>query len=127
MKLSFYPDSLADVTEYSDDEGDGVIDHLNELVLDKACRVAAVEARVAANHIFNSLAPDCPLFVALYIEMCDLVGGPLEYLECLRAKQTDVFGKTSYVAVPGKMHTIKYFEPCSDVLEEVEEEDFLKY
>jgi len=104
---------------YNDDESDD----FGELRLDKWCRLAADEAKVAADHIFASLAEPCPEFVALSIDINEHFGAELECSAFLRSRQTDVFGRTTWVAQSIDARTLKYYVPCSDVLRDIEDED----
>lgn len=70
------------------------------------------QARVAADFVFDTLAPCCPWFVALVMELNTEEGDCIESVEYLRSKQTDAFGYASYVGLPVKEGTVKYYEPC---------------
>lgn len=97
-----------------------------EVKLDRACKTAVEDAKAAADYIFESLARSCARFVAITIDINDPAGGPFDNLEFMRATQTDLFGKSTYVAQPMEYGTIKYYEPCSDILEETQEDDLLE-
>jgi len=94
--------------------------------VDRACKTAVEDTKAAADHIFESLTRSCPRFVALSIDISDAAGGDLENLEFMRATQTDLLGKTTYVAQPVEWGTIKSYEPCSDVLQDTQEDDLLE-
>lgn len=86
------------------------------------------QARAAADLVFDSLVPCCPWFVALALDLnTEHDSDSMCSVEFLRSKQIDLFGKTSYVGRPVEQGTIKYYEPCSDVLEDLPDEDLLKY
>jgi len=73
-----------------------------------------------ADGIFNELYESCPKFVALVIdqrtldEHCTTVDVPRSGF--LRARQTDICGRTKAVGVPIEPHMIKHYEPCSEIL-----------
>lgn len=127
LKLSYYPDCLAHISDPDEDEEmDESGETFCDVKVDRACKTAVGEAKAAADHIFNSLTRDCPRFVALSIEINDSLGGDLDCLEFMRATQTDLLGRTTYVAQSIKWGTIKFYEPCSDILRETQEDDLLE-
>lgn len=77
----------------------------------------AQEARLAADMIFDSLASSCPSLVALVIDAsgAELHARPVGFL---RAKQLDLYGKTTFVGVPVPLRELVYHEPCSEILSE---------
>ena len=109
-----------------DDYGDSIVDtsvELEELRLDKWCRLAASEAKVAADHIFASLAESCPRFSVLAIDINEHFGAELETTGFLRSTQTDVLGRTTCVALPIDARTIKYYVTCPEILHDIVDED----
>ena len=73
------------------------------------------QARVAADFVFDRLAPYCPWFVALVMQLNTEEGDCIGTVEYMRSQQTDVFGKATYVGLPVEEGTIKYYEPCCHV------------
>lgn len=96
---------------------------MKSLKLDKACKEKEEQAKVVADHIFEALGQACPFFVALAVDVNVPTGGTLSKLEFLRVKQTDLLGKTTFVARSVESGTIKYYEPCSEILRTVHEVD----
>lgn len=113
--------------ELSEDGYDSDVDHELYLMKSDACRKAVKDAERAANHIFDSLAQSCPLLVALSIDLYESGGDPIERMDSLRTKQIDLFGNTRHVARSIEAGTIKFYEPCSDVLETENEEIMCEY
>ena len=127
LKLSYYPDCLARISDPEDEEEmDEWGETFCKVKLDRACKTAAEDAKAAADYIFESLTRSCPRFVALAIDINDPAGGPLDNLEFMRATQTDLLGKSTYVAQPIEWGTIKYYEPCSDILKDTQEDGLLE-
>jgi hypothetical protein len=127
LKLSYYPDCLAVISDpEEEEETDEWGETFSDVKVDRACKLAAEDAKAAADHIFESLTRSCPRFVALTIDINDPAGGPLDNLEFMRATQTDVLGKSIYVAQPIKWGTIKFYEPCSDILKDTQDDDLLE-
>lgn len=100
---------------------------MREVKLDLHIERAKDQARAAADLIFDSLVPRCPWFVALVLDLNTEYGDSHCCMEFLRSKQIDVFGKASHVARQVEGGTVKHYEPCSNVLENLEDEDLLKY
>jgi hypothetical protein len=126
LKLSYYPDCLTRIVDPEEEEMDEWGETFCEVKLDRACKTAVEDAKAAADYIFESLARSCRRFVAITIDINDPAGGPLDNLEFMRATQTDLFGKSTYVAQPMEWGTIKYYEPCSDILKDTQEDDLLE-
>jgi len=101
-------------------------EELVDLRLDKWCRLAASEAKVAADHIFARLAKPCPHFVVLSIDINEHYGAELECTGFLRSTQTDVFGRTTYVALPIDWRTLKHCVPDPEILHDIVDEDLSK-
>ena len=93
-----------------------------DVKVERALLTAKQEARVAADYIFKNLAQSCPLFVALSIDINDPAGGPLDIVEFMRAQQTDLHGRKTHVAQSVEEKTIKFYEPCSDILKQTQED-----
>lgn len=120
-------DELDLIPDDDEDEDDELLDEVRSLRLDKACKEAEEEAKVAANHTFEALGQTCPFFVALAVTVTEPHGGSLSELEFLRVKQTDLLGKTTFVARSVKSGTIRYYEPCSEILRTVHDVGVFEY
>lgn len=135
MKLAVEPECLSDESldrdiGYESEEcehAELLKDDLRDVKLDLHVERAKDQARAAADLVFDSLVPSCPWFVALIVDLNTEYGDPLHSMEFLRSKQINVFGKMSYVGRPVEQGTIKHYEPCSNVLQSLEDEDLLKY
>jgi hypothetical protein len=90
-------------------------------------RMAVDQVNAMANHIFGTLASACPHLVAPAVEVVRGDGFVRNCGGFIRMKQIDMFGKTSYVGVPVEKKAIKYYVPCSEILEELAGEDLLNY
>lgn len=102
-----------DIAYESDDEyAMEIREDFLEVTVDLQSERARNQARVTADFVFDSLAPHCPWFVALVMELNSEEGDCIASVEYLRSKQTDAFGNTSYVGLPVKEGTVKYYEPC---------------
>lgn len=93
MKLSVQPDCLSNEDLYEsvgdDEESEEMSEEMSELVLDKWCRLAKGEAKVAADHIFASLADSCPQLVAISFDINDTMGAAIESAGfCARGRPT---------------------------------------
>ena len=111
---------------YYEDHGNSDVEtnvELDDLRLDKWCTLAAREAKVAADHIFASLAESCPRFSVLAIDINEHFGAELETTGFLRSTQTDVLGRTTCVALPIDARTIKYYVTCPEILHDIVDED----
>lgn len=73
---------------------------------------ASNQAKEIAFVVFNRLAPCCPWFVALAMELNSEEGDCIETVEYMRCKQTDAFGNATYVGLQVDEGTVKYYEPC---------------
>jgi hypothetical protein len=89
-------------------------------------RKAEDQAKLVADHIFGTLAPSCPQFVALVVDSAWESGDVIDSGGFIRSKQTDIFGNTAYVGVPVEKSAIKYYVPCSEVLEGAQEDDWFE-
>lgn len=121
--MLFYPDSLAPIVQPEDEEMDESGETFTDIKVERALLTAKQEARVAADYIFKTLAQSCPLFVALSIDINDPAGGDIDCVEFMRAQQTDLHGRKTHVAQSVEENTIKYYEPCSDILKQTQEDD----
>ena len=108
----------------SDD--DLISDEVHRLAFQLQLKKAVDQAKLVASHIFESLAPSCPHFAALVIDTVREIGDVVESKGFVRSKQTDFFGNTTYVGVPVEKSAIKYYVPCSDILECAQEDDLLE-
>jgi hypothetical protein len=125
LKLFCYPDALAHIVQPQDEEMDESGETWCDVKVDRAYYMAKAETTVAADHVIKSLAQSCPRFVALSIDINDPAGGNIDGLEFMRAKQIDVLGKVTCVARSVEQKMIRYTEPCSDILQEMHEDDLL--
>jgi hypothetical protein len=125
LKLAISPgcfdigyDELEDLDDDSDDDGDSAI--LYEMRdLRRASRIAIAKPQVksAADKIFDSLARDCPRFIALAVNMTNSVRQCQGHLGFLRTKNIDVYGKITYTASAVPQEELKNHEPYSEILE----------
>lgn len=135
LKLVLAPECLSDQSLYNDDSYDSEeCEHagrfranLRDVNFDLQLERAKDQARVAANLVFGSLVPYCPWFTALAVQLNLGDGERIHCAEYVRLRQIDVFGNMSYVGHEVEEGTLKYYEPCSDVLESVEDDGLLKY
>lgn len=99
------------------DSDEELLDIVHGFQFDAACQRAEKEAKVAADHIFESLAQTCPSLVALSFDLNDAYGSAVYNVDFLRVRQIDIFGRTTYAARAVEIDTIKFYEPCSDILD----------
>lgn len=124
LRNSEFEDSDEESLDGSDDER--ISDEVHRLAFQLQLKKAEDQAKLVANHIFESLAPSCPHFAALVIDTVREIGDVVESKGFVRSKQTDFFGNTTYVGVPVEKSAIKYYVPCSDILECAQEDDLLE-
>ena len=123
LKLAISPRCFIMDYDDIDDLDDDSEDDDSELVmlrdLKRASRIAVAKPQVksAADKIFDSLARDCPRFIALAVNMTNSVRQCQGHLGFLRTKNIDVYGKITYTASAVPQEELKNHEPCSEILE----------
>lgn len=74
-----------------------------------------------ANKIFDELSEGCPDLVGLVIDTRepgqDCRSRNVKRFGFLRARQTDLCGRTKAFGIPIAPHIIKHHEPCSEIFE----------
>jgi hypothetical protein len=108
--------------EYDDLDSDdgsesGVFAEMRDLRRASRTAVAGPQVKSAADMIFDSLALDCPHFVALAVNMTNDVRQCQGHLGFLRTKNIDLYGNVAYAASVVPQEELKNHEPCSEILE----------
>jgi hypothetical protein len=101
-------------------------DDLRFVRFELAMKHAKDEANVAADLIFGTLAPSCPWFVALVLELNAEDGEDFVY-EYLRSQHIDIFGKTTYAGQSVDRRTSKHYDPCSDIFRNFKNDGMLSH
>jgi hypothetical protein len=132
LKLNVQPECLGNhYLEDDDYYGDGdATEIIHDLRREIQWTSAQTEVKVMVDHIFETLVPACPHFVALAVEASWEEGDSCDCGVFVRTKQIGMFGNTSYVGVgidPIERKALKYELPCSEVFEDLAEEDLLHY
>ena len=102
----------------SDDESEsGVLQEMRDLK--RASKIATAKPLVksVADKMFDSLAHDCPNFVAIAVNMTNSVRQCQGHLGFLRTKNIDLYGNVTYAASVVPQQELKNHEPCSEILE----------
>lgn len=134
MKLTVRPVRIRDQYLYpgdddddDDDLDDEAVEALCDLQVATQVNQAKAQAQLMADHIFQSLAVTNPRLTAIVIGLNCEGGCAIKIVAFLRSKQADLFGSSTCVGIQTEEKLVKFHEPCSDVLENAELEDLLKF
>ncbi|KAK5726851.1 hypothetical protein LTR15_002741 [Elasticomyces elasticus] len=82
--------------------------------------------QILANKIFKELSVSCPDLVGLVIDARDKYNDckrrPVAQLGYLRGATTDACGRREAVGVPTEPDMIKHYEPCAEILDDVDDD-----
>jgi hypothetical protein len=126
LKLAISPrcfimdyDDIDDLDDDSEDDDSELVMLREMRDLKRASRIAVAKPQVksAADKMFDSLANDCPYFVALAVNMTNSIRQCQGHLGFLRTKNIDLYGKVTYAASVVPQEELKNHEPCSEILE----------
>ena len=109
-------DDIDDLDDDSEDD-DSELVMLRDLKRASRIAVAKPQVKSAADKMFDSLANDCPHFVALAVNMTNSIRQCQGHLGFLRTKNIDLYGKVTYAASVVPQEELKNHEPCSEILE----------
>jgi hypothetical protein len=125
LKLSISPECFAldydEIEELDDDSDDDMESEIYREMRDlrRASRISIAKPQVksAADKMFDSLANDCPQFIALAVNMTNSIRQCQGHLGFLRTKNIDIYGTVTYAASVVPQEELKHHEPCSEILE----------
>lgn len=130
LKLHVQPECLRFEDDFFDNEDDDEGD-LNEEVKELRWEIelanAKDQAKEMADEIFERLTLACPRLVAVVIGLHDNHDTLCDSHGFLRAKQTDLFGRTSSVGVLVDEDEVKYYAPDYEFGAITEREDMLAF